>query len=585
MRQLYRFLWLLPLVGGIYGGWYSAYGENLPPYTGLPAGPGSSQEQYQRYQSHQNQLNALPPPSSDLRMKQSNQSSEESQTCFIINIIDVEKARLLSRHDIYQVTRPFLNQCLGSSNINTIVKQLNNLYMMKGYITSRAYLPQQSLREGRLRIIILEGKVEAITIKGRSKRWVSFMAFPGMRERILNLRDLEQGVEQMNRLPHWGASMQIQPGRQPGTSDVVISAPKRGFFHGRAWLDNYGQRVTGRLTSHAAVSSENLLGLLDLWSVEYDHSLAERRNGSTRGTSFFSVNGSIPFGYWTLFGSWYRSQDHYSLSSMADIYRLNGTQIDWVLGLSRVFIRNNIGVLTLQTSFERKSFNSEINHTTIDTQTARQSFVSSQLSASLNVLGSVWYVTPGVRIAIDGAGTWSHFGHPRRDEPHRAYLKPVLDVDGYIPLVRNILWHTTAHAEVSSKSQFPTNQLQIGGPYSVRGFLQNILLGNEGVYVRNDITWTPLQKSLKLGQIQPAFNQLFRGMQFYVALDAGTVRDQYVSSSVPPALKGGTMVGGGMGFRKMGGPLFWDIAVTHSFYSKPLHSEGIVTLFHVGVTM
>ncbi|MCT6838707.1 MAG: hypothetical protein M3036_13765, partial [Bifidobacteriales bacterium] len=63
------------------------------------------------------------------------------------------------------------------------------------------------------------------------------MAFPGLKGHILNLRDLEEGVEQMNRLPHFGAQMKISPGTKPGTSRVTVNAPEQNILHGQLWAD------------------------------------------------------------------------------------------------------------------------------------------------------------------------------------------------------------------------------------------------------------------------------------------------------------------------------------------------------------
>lgn len=258
------------------------------------------------------------------------------------------------------------------------------------------------------------------------------MAFPALHGKILNLRDLEQGIEDMNRLSHWGARMRIIPGAKAGTSTVVISAPKHGVLHGQVWFDNYGQKITGQETGHAMLTAENPLGLLDLWSVEYDHSLVGQ--AGQRGTSYLSVNGSIPFGYWTVFGSWWHSEDEYPLRGLSDLYHLSGGRRDWRLGISRVLLRNSLGITSFQVSYERKSFGSEINHTVIDTETARQSFVNLQVSESLKGWGGVWYITGGLKVAVAGAGTWSNIAHPGLQEPHSSYLKPSLDIDGYKPL-------------------------------------------------------------------------------------------------------------------------------------------------------
>ncbi|WP_275428219.1 POTRA domain-containing protein, partial [Enterobacter hormaechei] len=69
---------------------------------------------------------------------------------------------------------------------------------------------------------------------------------PGLVGDVLNLRDIEQGMEQLNRLPSQQVVIDIQPGEQPGFSNVVLLRGARrapvSFSFG---ADNSGQRSTG----------------------------------------------------------------------------------------------------------------------------------------------------------------------------------------------------------------------------------------------------------------------------------------------------------------------------------------------------
>ncbi|UMM64028.1 hypothetical protein DM15PD_10090 [Aristophania vespae] len=554
------------------------------PHLGLPAGPGSAQDQFQRFQQRQRQLNALPPPSSTLQPTTKAAPSSSEQNCVLIHKITVEGNRHIGSQKITQLTNPYQERCLTIRDINSIVNDINNAYIIKGYITSRAYLPEQHLSTGTLKIVVIEGKLAAIDLQGRPRRATIAMAFPWLHAKILNLRDLEQGIEQMNRLPHWGAQMHIAPGQEPGTSKVIIETPDNGIFHGQGWVDNLGQSVTGRRVGHAMLMAENPLGLLDLWSVEYDHSLRGPDHGF-RGTELFSFSGSIPWGYWTFFGSASRSQDSYPLQSGTELYNLSGSRTDWQVGFSRVLLRNKLGVTSFQASIERKGFASAINHTVINMQTGHQSYVNLSLSESLKALGGIWYVTAGTAIAIDAAGTDNYLPHPSKNEPHSSYLKPSLDIDGYEPLTQRLSWHTTLHAEISTHDQFSTNQLQVGGPYSVRGFIEQALIGNNGGFMRNDFSWTLPTEDLSCGPYEGLCHALFDSTQLYGIFDFGIVRAGFADSSLPKALRGGEIVGAGAGLRKTTGPAFWNISITHAVHTGPLPSEGVLGLFSAGLKL
>lgn len=72
-----------------------------------------------------------------------------------------------------------------------------------------------------LTVSVSEGRIESITQNGEQTPALK-MAFPGLVGDVLNLRDIEQGMEQLNRLPSQQVTIDIQPGEQPGFSKVVL---------------------------------------------------------------------------------------------------------------------------------------------------------------------------------------------------------------------------------------------------------------------------------------------------------------------------------------------------------------------------
>lgn len=563
----------------------AAPGEEIGgvPGAGLPAGPGSSQDQFQRYQQRQQQLDMLPPPSSDTQYLTTPRPSSESKSCVTVHSLHIEGASHLSPSLKDQIVARYTGRCLGVTDFNHVLDDINGAYMAQGHVTSRAYLPEQSLQTGRLRIVVVEGVLSGIAFDGITPRLHEAVAFPGLRGHILNLRDLEQGLDQMNRLPNWSAKMQIVPGTTSGTSAVRIHQDWPGYLHGQVWADNNGQADTGRETGHAMLNAQDVLGVLDMWSVEYDHALVG--DAGRRATQYISANGSVPFGKWTAFGGWWMSDDVYHLQTLDEDYRLGGRRKDFRFGLSRVVARNRVGVTTLQAVYELKSFNSTLDHVRLQTQSARQASVTAQASESLKAWDGVWYITLAVRFGVGAVGTHSIFNNPGDADPHTQYVKPTLDIDGYKPLPLGLLWHTSLHGEYSTRNQFTTEQLQLGGPYTVRGFLRQMLLGNDGIYIRNDLSWQFAKLGMSRGcRAYTGFCRVFvEGAEVYGILDGGMTRAGYHSNTLPPALKGGNIAGSGIGIRKSSGTVFWNANITHAIAHGPLPDEGWIAAFQAGV--
>ena len=155
----------------------------------------------------------------------------------------------------------------------------------RGYVTSRVYLPEQNLKQGRLRLAVVPGRIHQIRLKdGPGDRGLA-SAFPLGAGDILNVRALEQGLEQLGRVPTQQATMEIVPGQQPGESDVAVSRSRARQLTGQLSLDDSGQPATGRLQSNASLLLGGATGFNDLlslsWSQDAEHLAHPRSQAHT----------------------------------------------------------------------------------------------------------------------------------------------------------------------------------------------------------------------------------------------------------------------------------------------------------------
>ncbi|MGY2440906.1 POTRA domain-containing protein, partial [Pseudomonas sp. SDO52101_S400] len=145
--------------------------------------------------------------------------------CFPIKDIELKGADSLSDSDKARLLKPYIGQCLGVPQLNELLKVITDHYIEKGLVTSRAYLPQQDLSAGHLKVLVVEGKLESL--KGADNSKLSerelAMAFPGKAGELVNLREIEQMVDQLNRLPSNQAKMELSPGKNVGGSEVLVN--------------------------------------------------------------------------------------------------------------------------------------------------------------------------------------------------------------------------------------------------------------------------------------------------------------------------------------------------------------------------
>ena len=179
------------------------------------------------------------------------------------------------------MTRPLPGPCIGKAGLDTLTKGLQQTILSRGYITTRVLLPQQDLSTGALKVALVPGVVRAIRFADPSTRGTWKTAFPGRDGDVLNLRDLEQGLEQMKRVSSQDVDMKIEPADIPGESDVVVTVKRTKPWSVVASVDNSGTRATGKLQGNLSLGIDNPLGLNDIFNVgaSQDLEFGDRRLG------------------------------------------------------------------------------------------------------------------------------------------------------------------------------------------------------------------------------------------------------------------------------------------------------------------
>ncbi|ESS50402.1 activation/secretion protein [Ralstonia solanacearum SD54] len=209
---------------------------------------------------------------------------------------------------------PATGRCLGTAGINLVMKRVQNAIVARGYVTTRVLAAPQDLKQGTLALTLVPGRIRAIRFSDdsspRATRWNALPAAPGD---ILNLRDIEQGLENFKRVPTADADIQIAPadgpGATPGESDLVI-AWKQGLpFRLNVAADDSGSKYTGKYQGSVTVSYDHWWTLNDLFYASFNHDLGGGYSGS-KGTRGYTVHYEVPYDYWLL-GFTTSSYDYY----------------------------------------------------------------------------------------------------------------------------------------------------------------------------------------------------------------------------------------------------------------------------------
>ncbi|MGP4131820.1 POTRA domain-containing protein [Pantoea tagorei] len=144
--------------------------------------------------------------------------------CFPIARVELQGQQALPHWlPLQRIASQAQGKCLGAQGINLLMSALQNRLVDHGYVTTRVLAPSQDLNSGALRLVILPGYVREAKLTPDSDRhlWL-YSAFPAHAGNLLDLRDIEQGLENLQRLPTVQADMSVVPGEQPGESDIQV---------------------------------------------------------------------------------------------------------------------------------------------------------------------------------------------------------------------------------------------------------------------------------------------------------------------------------------------------------------------------
>ena len=112
---------------------------------------------------------------------------------------------------LQDIIQPHIHTDMGISSVNRLVKDLNAKLLDKGYVTSRIVIPEQNMKNGKLLLRLQTGRLHKIIYSKDSAVIPWKNAFPIKEGDILNIRRLEQGLEQMKRVSSLDVSMKLLP--------------------------------------------------------------------------------------------------------------------------------------------------------------------------------------------------------------------------------------------------------------------------------------------------------------------------------------------------------------------------------------
>jgi hemolysin activation/secretion protein len=416
--------------------------------------------------------------------------------------------------DTFRFAQDFLEQykgkCIGQEGVNVIVKGVTAKILEHGYSTTRVGIPEQDLLTGTLKLTLVPGIIHELRFADASTTGTWKNAFPTSAGKLLNLRDLEQGLEQMKRVTSQDVDMQIVPSGSLGESDVIISVKRSKPWKATASLDDSGAKGTGKTQAGLQVGWDNLFGANDLFNI--GTSSDADRNSHMRGTSGNNFSYSIPFGYWTSTVSANEYMYHQRIMGSATSFVSSGKTQNLEAKVSYLFYRDQFSKSSLQFRTARRWSHSYIDDTEVDVQRRDTTLAEMALIHKHNIGQAQIDATLAYRKGTPWFGAQTDPANLDATSPRYSYTLETLDVTLTMPFTvkeRQLSYSATFRAQNSNSALYATEWFSIGNRWTVRGFDgETPLSAEKGFFLRNELG-IPITNTAQSGYIGIDFGEVY----------------------------------------------------------------------------
>ncbi len=498
--------------------------------------------------------------------------------CFPIDVIHLTGVSVFRDGAFDPLVAAFAGQCLGQASIGNLLQRISGIYADKGYITTRAYVPAQDIASRELTIEVSEGRVEALIYQqvdkdgtprpGKPRKLKS--AMPLQAGDVFQLRDLEHGLEQMNRLRSSQANANLVAGEASGTSRVVVAEQKTDTIRGTFGLDNRGDEVAGETRISLNLEADDLLGLNDTYFLSYS---------GARDSNALAFSLSIPYRKWLFTANGSYSESLSPVSATSDLFtrtanlNVTGERLVFRDARSKYFLYGGVH------SYWNERF---VNIAALAPQ--HRTALSFGLRHEHRREKAVIAANTSLTFGAPFLGGDENVSPLTRATPRSGFTKLETRLTYIRPFERGRQLTATLVGQVSDSPLFSNEQLSVGGWESVRGYAGYSFSGDSGAFLRTELSF-PAQaldfrdwgKSLEGSSLPNPVKNAQGGFRPFLFSDAGYVKARATGQS-------STMFSAGFGFSSQVGKTTLNGALAIPLTDQNGQSAGNIQAY-LGLTV
>ena len=238
-------------------------------------------------------------PSGQVEGGQTEQGQPAENLRFRLNKVEIPASQVLSEKELQAIAGNYEGKEVSLDDLYALVGKINSLYQEKGYVTCRAYLAPQTIREGVVKIGLMEGTNGQVEVQGNKSTREKYITHrihiqPG---KIQSVRELNRDLLRFNATNDAQLRIALKAGKEPGTTDYVITVREPQKQVTGVFFDNAGSKTSGLYRAGMFWQDRDLSGNRDhlfistlrsegMKTVAGSYSTPISRNGTRAGISY-----------------------------------------------------------------------------------------------------------------------------------------------------------------------------------------------------------------------------------------------------------------------------------------------------------
>lgn len=164
-----------------------------------------------------------------------------------IRKIVTSESQILSAEELESVFAEYEERWMSIDRLKTVIDKINDLYLQKGALTAKAFLPPQTVKDGVIRVELVEGRIGEIRVENNRYTKARYIRnrLGLTKGDIFYLDNLEAKLQLFNLTNDVMVIAELEAGEEYQTTDVIIKTFEPSNFQATIFTDNQGSEDTG----------------------------------------------------------------------------------------------------------------------------------------------------------------------------------------------------------------------------------------------------------------------------------------------------------------------------------------------------